>query len=223
MSTDQFIRKQAGPDPRAVNPKPNDKTTAENKGKQQSLTSWTTGKKGDASSASRASPTSPVTNKSANDFQGHQQKNMELRGSCFYVQPQGGSSPIPPGGNSPINGYTDAASSNIFEIEISEDMTLNFDWSGFDNFEGSKRGNIEVNRCIYMTLIVTHKGFTLTLPSDIRWHEGEAPDLTPQGPVNNQPATSEHVINLFAIRKGVGEDAVTRIYGGLWGSNMRTV
>lgn len=225
---EEHIRRMQAPDPKMTSWK-----AAPSKAPAKAMTSWTKATApSNGSSASSAKPAygREVRGDAANDFRGQPQIHMEIKGACLYVHPQGGSSPVPAGGDSKIDGNTNAAEANIFEIEMTQDLDLDFDWQGFDAMDGSQRENMEIRRCLYMTLIVKHNGFKLTLPSGIKWHEGEPPDLTPQkgatttspsGETTVTPPESEHVINLFAIRRGLFAEATTRIFGGLWGSNMR--
>lgn len=226
---EQHIRRMQAPDPKMVSWKP-----AKGDDKARKMTSWTSaaGKPGN-SSASSAKPAQNggVRSDATNDWKGQQQQHMEIRGSCLYVQAQGGGSPIPVAGSSTVNGGTDPSTANVFTIELTQDTTLTFDWGGFDPMDGSDRANLKISRLLFCTLFVKHNGFKFQLPADIAWHEGAAPDLTPQsgttkttnGETTVTPPDSEHVINIMARRDGIGPEAVTKVYGGIWGTNMRKV
>lgn len=222
---EEHIRRMQAPDPRMTSWEPAKK---EGKAMTSVFRAAAVDKNSSASSAKPAFGKG-VRSDAANDFRGEQQQHMELRGACLYVLEQGGTSPIPVAGSSPIDGGTDPSNANAIEITLAADTALQFDWQGFDALDGSQRGNLKIHRLLFLTLFVTHNGFKLTLPAEIKWHEGEKPDLTPQaattsttgGVTTTTPPTSEHVINLMARRKGIGANAVTKVYGGLWGSNMR--
>lgn len=207
MSMDGFIDGFAKPDKRVVQFKSSTDQNAKNK--QQKLV--LTGKSnGSAANPARSSRTTDFNVAAANDFQGNQQRNVELRGATLFLFPMGGDSPVAPG---TLKG---ASGGNAYELELTGNHNLEFDWTEFDSMSGSKRGNIRNTRLLFMTVIVKHKGFTLTLPNNIWWNEGEAPDLGPG------PADSAHILNFMVTRKEAPDGTITNtIYGGVWATNAR--
>lgn len=146
-------------------------------------------------------------NDAGNDRKGFQEKNPELRGSSSYLERRGGN------GN-PNIGILTPDNSNDYRIELSGNTVLEFDWSKFDEMQGSQRGNFRAHRAQWMMLTVVHNGHTLSLPGDTYWDGGEIP------PALASPEGNRHLLTIYALRLGNGPEAPTEVHAGVWGRNM---
>lgn len=164
-----------------------------------------------------------ASNTSGNDKKGWQEKNPELRGACSYMEPRKNGSD-----KYPEIGIIDLSNANDYEIEITADTNLTFDYIKFDAMEGSKRGNFLVSRALYCMIKVIHNGKKVTMPPGTYWSDGAVPEAltnpvqpkttgTGQDAVTTKP---RHLISCYITRIGVGEEAVTEVHAGLWGQNM---
>lgn len=218
-SADQNIRRMGGADPKFTSWKPATKADA---AVDRHATKIGGSGKGSSASSQVNRRGNEVVGHGANDWKAEQQRNQELRGSTLYVYPleaaagtgklmQGATPKKPSDPLSPVDG-------NMIRAVLTQDVTLAFDWSGYDQMAGSMRGNIQISRGLFFTLIIIHNGFKVTLPNDVYWNEGIAPDLS-------APSGSRHVLNFFAIRHGAfvrisDPQPITEVYGGAWGTNM---
>lgn len=210
MAIDDNIKIMAGSDPRSFNPKSSSKTTSSDKRKRNILGQPL--RKPSAANPSIASKTSLVNNVSANDFQGNQQRNMELRGATLFLYPMGEGSPVDPGTIKTRSG------GNIFMVNLRGDWVIDFDWSEYDNLQGSNRGNLRVDRVLFATLRIKHNGFSVSFSnnSNINWDEGEAPDLSP-----DSNGDGIHIINILAFKTGVDSSSSVEVHGSVWSLNSR--
>jgi len=211
---DEQFRKIQGKDPRRVDRKSTGKADATNRVQVLKVSAPSKGSAGQ-SQVSRSSPGSSdkhLRQGAANSFEGNQQRHMELRGASLFLMPRGIGDGL---ANSPITAQEpySAADANAFFITLANPSTeITFDWSKFDDMAGSERGNIRVMRQLFMQLVIDHKGNEITFADQIRWPDGVQPDLTPA-------PGGMHVLSFMALRFGTGQDAVTHIFGGLWGAN----
>ena len=207
---DQSLARFAPNDPRSHNVKPSAKTPAVNSRKKVEAAKPTD--KPQAGQPARASKSSPLDNKSVNDYQANQQKNMELRGAVLFLYPMGTGSPVAPG-------VCDAAESNVFMINLTGPWSIDFDWSKHDAMIGSKRANYRVDRVIPMTLRIKHNGHAISFAAgtNIHWPDGEAPDLTPDA-----GGAGIHIINVLCFRTGIHTNApVNEVHASVWAPNSR--
>lgn len=207
---DDDVRRMAASDPRAHNPKVAAHTPGENKRKK--VEAAKPAAKPQAGQPARASKGSPVDGKSVNDWRGNQQRNMELRGATLFLFPMGEGSPVAPGT------IESRSQGNVFKVDLQGAWAIDFDWSKYDDLDGSQRGNLRIDRCIPITLRIKHNGYAVTFAAgtNIHWPDGEMPDLVP-----DSGNAGIHIINVLCFRSGTGGAADTEVHASLWAGNSR--